>query len=257
MQDSKLPPHALENRRHWDAIADDWAERAARAWVSEPTWGNWQISEAELRLLPDDLSGLDAIELGCGTAYFSAWLARRGARVVGIDNSERQLATARALAEKHDIGLTLIHGNAEQVPYPNGSFDLALSEYGAAIWCDPFVWVPEVHRLLRPGGVLLFLGNSPFAMACAPRNGGPVETILHQNYFGMHRFDWTDAPIDPGGITFNLPISGWVRLFRETGFEVLDYRELQAPADRSDTSFTPALWAHQWPSEQIWKVRKR
>jgi len=46
-------------------------------------------------LLLEDLAGKDAIELGCGTAYVSAWLARRGARVVGIDNSAAQLATAR------------------------------------------------------------------------------------------------------------------------------------------------------------------
>jgi SAM-dependent methyltransferase len=50
-----------------------------------------------------DLAGKDAIELGCGTAYVSAWLARRGARVVGIDNSEAQLATARDLQRKHGL----------------------------------------------------------------------------------------------------------------------------------------------------------
>jgi SAM-dependent methyltransferase len=203
------------------------------------------------------MSGLDAIELGCGTAYFSAWMARRGARVVGIDNSERQLATARRLAEKHNVELTLLHGDAEHVPYADNSFDLALSEYGAAIWCDPFVWIPEAHRLLRPGGVLLFLGNTPLAMVCTPLSGAPVEPVLHRNYFELHRLDWTTAEVDPGGVEFNLPISGWFRLFRETGFDVLDYRELQAPEGGRDQFNTPAEWAQKWPSEQIWKLRKR
>ena len=80
-----------------------------------------------------DLAGKDVIELGCGTAYVSAWLARRGARVVGVDNSAAQLATARRLQREHGLAFTLIHGNAEQEPYPDASFDLAISEYGACL----------------------------------------------------------------------------------------------------------------------------
>jgi len=45
------------------------------------------VPDSELHVLPEDLAGKDAIELGCGTAYVSAWLARRGARVVGLDTS--------------------------------------------------------------------------------------------------------------------------------------------------------------------------
>ena len=51
----------------------------------------------------DDVAGKDTIELGCGTAYVSAWLARRGARPVGIDNSAKQLETARRLQEEHGL----------------------------------------------------------------------------------------------------------------------------------------------------------
>ena len=51
-------------------------------------------------MLPDDLKGKEAIELGCGTAHVSSWLARRGAKVVGIDNSEAQLETAEAAAHR-------------------------------------------------------------------------------------------------------------------------------------------------------------
>lgn len=258
MKESALPEHVRENRAYWDAMAEAWVAAGERNWsASEPHWGCWQIPEAELQLLPEDMSGLDVIELGCGTAYFSAWMARRGARVVGIDNSERQLATAGRLAAKHGIALTLLHGNAEAVPYPGERFDFALSEYGAAIWCDPFAWIPEAHRLLRQGGELVFLGNTPLAMVCTPPSGAPCEATLHRSYFDLHRLDWTDAEVDPGGIEFNLPISAWFRLFRETGFEVLDYRELQAPENSPDRFNTPAAWARRWPSEQIWKLRKR
>ena len=253
-----LPVHVRENRAYWDAMADDWVASGERAWRShEPSWGCWNVPEAELNLLPRDMTGMDAIELGCGTAYFSAWMARRGARVVGTDNSARQLETARRLAREHEIDLTLLHGNAEAVPFPDASFDFALSEYGAAIWCDPHAWIPEAHRLLRPDGDPVFLGNTPLAMICTPPSGGAAEPVLHRDYFDLHRLDWTGVEIDPGGIEFNLPISGWFRLFRETGFDVLDYRELRAPADATDRFAIPAAWARRWPSEQIWKLRKR
>ena len=112
--------------------------------------------------------GLDAIELGCGTAYVSAWLARLGARPVGVDITPAQLETARAIQAEHGLAFPLIEANAEAVPLPDASFDLAISEYGAAIWCDPYRWIPEAARLLRPGGRLIFLGNSTLLMLCAP-----------------------------------------------------------------------------------------
>jgi SAM-dependent methyltransferase len=203
------------------------------------------------------MSGMLTIELGCGTGYVSCWMARRGARVVGIDNSERQLEAARRFAAEHGVDLTLHHGNAETVPYPDEHFDFAISEYGAAIWCDPMIWIPEAHRLLKPGGELVFLGNTPLAMVCTPPSGAACEPQLHRSYFDLYRLDWTQAEVDPGGIEFNLPISGWIRLFRETGFEVLGYLELQAPEDSEDRFNTPADWAKRWPAEQVWKLRKR
>jgi ubiquinone/menaquinone biosynthesis C-methylase UbiE len=102
-----------------------------------------------VRLLPD-VSGLHVIELGCGTAYVSAWLMRRGARVNGLDNSSRQLATARTFQEEFALHFPLVHADAERAPFADESFDFAISQYGAAIWCDPYRWIPEVSRILRP-----------------------------------------------------------------------------------------------------------
>jgi SAM-dependent methyltransferase len=239
-------------------MAHDWVKSGEQAWqLPEPCWGNWQIPETKLNLLPEDMSNMLSIELGCGTGYVSGWLARRGARVVGIDNSERQLETAARLASEHGVDLTLHLGNAESVPYPDGHFDFAISEYGAAIWCDPFAWIPEAHRLLKPGGELVFLGNSPLSLICTPLSGEACESTLHRSYFDLHRLDWTRVEVDPGGIEFNLPISSWFKLFKKTGFEVLDYLELQPPEGSPDKYFVPGKWAHQWPAEQVWKLRRR
>lgn len=88
----ELPEHVAVNREYWDGMAHEWVEAGERSWnQDEPTWGSWSIPESDLGMLPDDMTGLHAIELGCGTAYVSAWTARRGALVTGIDNSRERV----------------------------------------------------------------------------------------------------------------------------------------------------------------------
>jgi len=255
-----LTEHVAENRRHWDGMADAWVAPGEQAWQQEPHWGQWQIPNTEVRLLADDMRGIRAIELGCGTGYVSAWMRRRGASVHAIDNSEAQLATARRLSGLHGLrDIEWVHGNAEKVVQPDATFDFAISEYGAAIWCDPAVWIPEAYRLLRTGGQLVFLGNHPLALVCSPIDGSlPITDRLERPYFDLGRLDWRDAVDEPGGIEFNLPISGWIRLFDDTGFDVVDYIEIQAPKGATGTrGSVPAEWAKRFPSEQVWRVRKR
>ena len=256
---SDLPEHVAANREYWDDMADDWVAMGQRAWAREqPSWGMWGVPDDVETMLPAVMSGMDAIELGCGTGYIAAWMARRGASVTAIDNSERQLATAARLAEEHGIELELIHGNAEVVPKPDASYDFAVSEYGAAIWADPYIWLPEAYRLLRSGGELSFLGNHPLSWVCAPPDGSlPIKSELLQPYFGMYRQDWREAVDDPGGIEFNLTFSDWIRLFHKTGFEIVDLAELQAPPEATGRPFAvDAEWAKLYPSEHIWWLRK-
>ena len=251
-----LPEHVRRNRTLWDDWAKHYVAPAEDNWARDtPTWGIWSVPESQLGMLPADLAGKDAIELGCGTAYVSAWLARRGARVVGIDNSEAQLATAARLQRQYGFDFPLLHGNAEAVPYPGSSFDFAISEYGACLWADPQRWVPEAARLLRPGGRLVFLTNSFLMSLCMPPEEGVAATDrLLRPAFGMYRVEW---PGDPG-VEFHLPHGDWMRLLRGSGFEVEDLVEVRPAADATTRHpFVTLEWARQWPCEEVWKVRKR
>jgi predicted DNA-binding protein (MmcQ/YjbR family) len=255
-RDDGLTPHARVNRAAWDGIAEElFVPAAERRWVGdEPAWGIWEIPERDLLVLPD-VAGLDVVELGCGTAFWSAWLARRGARPVGVDNSSRQLATARRLQREHGLEFPLVHASAEAVPLEDGGFDLAFSEYGACLWCDPELWIPEAARLLRPGGLLVFLTHTPIVMLCIPDfDGFPTSDRLVRPYFGMRRFDWPDHP----STEFNLTYGGWIAELRRSGFAVEALHELQAPedGDPGPHDYVTADWSHRWPQEAIWVARK-
>jgi SAM-dependent methyltransferase len=255
----ELPDYAVRNRAAWTvANARYTAEHARQKWSEDGIhWGVWHTPEDELRVLPD-VRGRDAIELGCGTAYFGAWLKKRGARrVVGVDITPAQLATAREMDAKYQLGLELIEANAEDVPLPDASFDLAVSEYGASIWCDPYLWIPEASRLLRTGGEVVFMRNSTVQMLCSPDEGLTAERLVRPQK-SMHRFDWTDE--EEGASTeFHISGSEMFRLLRKSGFDVVDFRELFAPDDAVDHPYykwVPAEWAKRWPAEEIWRARK-
>lgn len=252
------PDYLDMNVATWNRTAHRWVESGERLWRSDPEWGIWGIPNTRLPLLPDDMSGLRAVELGCGTGYGSAWMTRRGASVVAIDPAARQLDTARRLAREHELAIEFIEAAAEAVPCPDDSFDFALSEYGAAIWADPHRWIPEVHRLLRPGGVLAFLGTGSWNDVFTERTLDAVtgEQAVRP-YFGLHRIEWVGLDDEPA-VEFNLPVSEWFRLLRNTGFEVLDFFEVQAPPEAEGVRFSiPAEWAKRYPSEQAWVARKR
>jgi SAM-dependent methyltransferase len=253
--DLELSEHAARNRAHWNAEAPQWVPSGRAAWETRsPNWGMWQVPEEQVHILPD-VRGLDVLDLGCGTGYWCAWLARLGANPVGLDVSEAQLETARALQREHGLDFPLVHASAEAPPFEDRSFDLVFSEYGAAIWCDPYVWIPEAFRLLRPGGRLIFLCNSVLAMLTAPPSDDPCGETLLRPLFGMHRLDWPDTE----GSDFHLPHGQMLRLLRETGLELLALHELRAPEGDDDEVrfFVRRGWARRWPCEEVWVARRR
>ena len=257
---SDLPDYALINRASWTRANAEYTDGKARsAWEQEQiAWGVWSTPEDELRVLPR-VHGLDVVELGCGTAYFGSWLKKRGAhRVVGVDVTPAQLETARRMDAEFGLGLELIEANAEEVPLPDAQFDLALSEFGASLWCDPRKWIPEAARLLRPGGHLVFMRPTPINVLCSPLSGRNTDRLLRPQS-ALGRLEWPADGDDPPAVEFVPAHGDLLRILRGAGFEVLDLVEICAPPDAVDHQYysSSAQWSKQWPSEEIWKARKR
>jgi len=249
-----LTPHAATNRAYWEGISDNYEQRHAASLTGQHamSWGLWRIPESELNIF-GEVAGKDILEYGCGAARWSIALAQAGARPVGLDLSPTQLGHARRLMAEAGVAFPLIEASAEAVPLPDASFDIVFCDYGATLFCDPYLSIPEVARLLRPGGLFAFTTLSPICIIAQDFVTDTQTDRLHNDYFGLHRLDW------PGEHNFVLPYGEWLRTFRRHGFIVEDLIEPQAPADATSTYRTPAelAWARRWPMENLWKVRKR
>ncbi|MCK9240930.1 class I SAM-dependent methyltransferase [Desulfocurvus sp.] len=106
--------------------------------------------------------GMRALDLGCGPGALSLALAQRaapGAAIVGLDLSEDQLAYARTQAGGHACALEFRRGSMDELPYPDGHFDLVMTSM-ALHETPPAVRraaVAETARVLRPGGLFLLV----------------------------------------------------------------------------------------------------
>ena len=239
---------ALVNERFTDADAEgQWAADGIR-------WGLFRLPEAELGLL-GDVRGLDIVELGCGSAFLSASLARAGARPVGVDLSPAQLDTARRCQRRHDVFFPLVEADAGQVPLRSGAFDLVVSEYGAAPWCDPADWLAEAARLLRPDGSTGVLDPQRHGRLVRTRRrwGRRRPAAARANATSL-------ASRGPEEGSSTIPShSDWIRLLRANGFEIDALHELFPPPDADAPGFYEIVtgdWATRWPAEDVWVAHR-
>jgi SAM-dependent methyltransferase len=241
------------NRSFWDRDAD--AYQAAHGGLlrdAPAAWGAWRIPERTVGAL-GDVAGLDMLELGCGAAQWSIALQRLGAQPVGLDQSVGQLRHAQDELRAASVTFPLLLGSAEAIPVRADSFDVVFCDHGAMSFCEPDRSLPEVARVLRPAGRLVFCHSAPLLyLTYDPKEDRQTKT-LQVDYFGMRRFAYGEGTVD-----YQLPYGEWIRRFRAHGFAVEDLIELQPPkgATTTYTDFVPYSWARRWPGEQIWKLRK-
>ena len=208
----ELSEHARQNRAAWDAHAATYQTSHGEFIAGDETcWGSWRIPESDVQVL-GDVAGKDVLDLGCGACQFGVTLARRGARVTGIDISEKQLEYARL----RGVDFPLVLGSADDLQFEDASFDVVACDQGATVFADPFDVVPEVARVLRPGGLFAFSGATPIDWICWDESLDRASTTLQRDYFGMHRWQ------GEGWVYFMLPYGGWIQLFRSCGFTIED-----------------------------------
>jgi SAM-dependent methyltransferase len=245
------------NRPHWNAVSSEYqAENAAQLDEKELAWGVFALPEDDLRVL-GDVSGKRILELGCGAAQWSIFLARRRARPVGMDLSEEQLRHARTLMVAFGAEVPLLQASATRLPFEDQAFDVVFCDHGAMSFADPALTVPEAARVLRPGGLFAFSIITPLFEICFDPETDEVDGALHADYFSLGRSElkgWGPGP----HVEYQLTYGGWIRLFRRHGLAIEDLIETRATKVTRSTYWSPAEieWSNRWPSEHIWKLRK-
>ncbi|HEX5614310.1 MAG TPA: class I SAM-dependent methyltransferase [Acidimicrobiia bacterium] len=241
------------NRTFWDADADAYQAQHAEQFEREAcAWGVWGIPESQLGVL-GPTRDLDVLELGCGSAQWAVGLALAGARVVGLDLSVGQLRHARARVERARVRVPLVLASATATPFTSESFDLVFCDHGAMSFCDPAHTVPEVARLLRPGGRLVFNCTTRLLYWTYDAERDRQGRKLVAGAFDRRRWCFEEGTID-----FAVSDGEWLRRFAANGLVALDLVELRAPkgATTTFTEFAPYELARDWPLEQIWVVEK-
>ena len=120
-------------------------------------------------------SGARVLDIACGTGNVTIPLARRGARVTGLDMMPHLLEEARARADLEGLQIRFDEGFAETLPYPDAGFDVLVSMFGIMFSPLPATVVSEMARVLRPGGRLALANWSPSGF------GGKMRAVVGQH----------------------------------------------------------------------------
>lgn len=249
------------SRSWWDADAADYHRTHADfLGVDAPggafVWCPEDLHEDEAGLL-GDVAGRDVLEVGCGSAPCSRWLAARGARPVGLDLSGAMLARGAAATAGDPRPVPLVQATAEALPFADGSFDLACSAFGAVPFvADPGLVMAEVARVLRPGGRWVFATNHPLRWVF-PDDPGPRGLTATIPYFDRSPYVEVDEAGVPTYVEHHRTMGDRVRDVVAAGLVLLDVVEPAWPEhlDREWGQWSP-LRGEIFPGTAIFVCRK-
>lgn len=229
IRDADQATSAAANRRWWDADADSYhAEHGEFLGVADFVWCPENLREEDAGLL-GEVAGRRILEVGCGSAPCSRWLAARGAEVVAFDLSAGMLRHARAGAASTGITVPLVQADLCALPFRDGAFDIAFSAFGAV----PFVAesgqaMREVARVLRAGGRWVFSVNHPMRWMFRD-DPGPDGLTAIQSYFDRSPYVEVDGQGVPAYVEHHRTLGDRVRDLAGAGFVLTDLIEPEWP----------------------------
>lgn len=257
----------LAARTYWQQQADAYqaehgaflagrADRGTGGAVDRPdqaegfVWGPEGVTEDDLSMLGpvSALVGRRTLEVGCGAAQCSAWLARRGVHAVGIDIAENQARHAPVLATGPGVpgSLHVLAASANALPFADRTFDAAFASYGAVQFvADLTHLLHEVHRVLRPAATWVFSVSHPIRWAF-PDDAGPAGLTVSGSYFDRTPYVERDGAGRAEYAEFHRTVGDYVAAVRAVGFELEALVEPEWPAWNSAVwgGWSPLRGAH-------------
>jgi SAM-dependent methyltransferase len=149
--DTYLDLSAIKERQRWTWASGDYSTIAARIVLMAERL----VESAGLR------AGDSVLDVATGTGNAAIAAARSGCKVTGIDYVEALLERGRERAAAEGLPVTFVDGDAEQLPYPDESFDAVLSCVGVMFTPDHEQAASELVRVCRPGGTIALANWTP------------------------------------------------------------------------------------------------
>ncbi|MEP6852421.1 MAG: class I SAM-dependent methyltransferase [bacterium] len=251
---------AAANRSWWDQEAGAYrAEHGDFLGEADFVWCPEGLREEDAALLGPvaELAGARVLEVGCGAAMCSRWLAARGVRPVALDISGGMLGEARAAAGRTGIDVPLVQADAQLLPVRTGRFDHAFTAFGAVPFvADSAATMREVARVLRPGGRWVFSTTHPMRWAF-PDDPGPGGLVATGSYFDRIPYVESAGPDRaPSYAEHHRTLGDRVRELRAAGFVLDDLIEPEWPdgLTREWGQWSPLRGAH-FPGTAIYCCR--
>ncbi|MDX2969687.1 methyltransferase domain-containing protein [Kribbella solani] len=218
------------SRAYWDSAADEYlAEHGEFLGDDRFIWCPEGVDEEAAQLL-GPARGKRVLEVGCGAAQCSRWLVGQGADVVAFDISVEQLRVSKALDTRTGTAVRTVAADAVALPYRDSTFDLACSAFGALPFvADVGTAFGELHRVLKPGGLLVFSVTHPLRWAL-PDDPSEAGLRITQSYFDRRPYVELDPAGTPVYAEHHRTLGDWVRELTGAGFVIDDLLEPEWPA---------------------------
>jgi SAM-dependent methyltransferase len=248
----------INMRESWNLISPHYQKRH-----QIPTdfvhYGPHCPNEDQLQLI-GDVRGKHVLEIGCGGGQCSIAFAKRGAIAAGIDLSDAQIEFARKSAQNEGVEATFSRGNIEDLSaIPDASQDVVFSAFALLYVENIERCLAEVHRVLVPGGLLVFSLDHPFWDCLADDS---MKIVRSYHNCAPWVWDWDefkDIGVCATMRSFHRKVGDWLRLLREAGLEVLEILEpepVESGSSQDGGEYYSPERQRMVPANIIWKARR-
>jgi len=219
-----------EVRGFWDRVAADWDIQVGR----DGDKNRILNSDPVLWALAGEVAGKGVLDAGCGTGYLTEQLGKRGARVIGVDFSEKMIEVARARAPGLDFR---VDSCSDLATVGSGTIDLVVSNYVLMDTPELEEALRAFHRVLAPGGAAVVVFSHPCFPAGRSRMEGGDRLVYWWDFPYFERTTCVDPPwahFSEEFIFFHRPLSDYWKAFVAAGFAVTAFEEPRISPDRFD-----------------------
>jgi len=224
--DYKASEASRRIRNTWNDVAGVWDEFIEGGL----DYSRLQVHGPALLRACGSVRGLRVLDLGCGQGFFSRRLARRGAKVTGVDIAEKMVDLAQAHEKKHALGIQYRVMDAATVneAWPRGAFELAVACMSLHDMADPEAVLRASHRVLAKDGRMAFSivhpTNSTAFREWETNEKGEYLALKIDHYFekGEYAVPWTMQRLRHHWSTssYRFTLADWSAMIEHAGFVI-------------------------------------